>query len=444
MKLRWRELRERITKVEGEMTGVESLLRDEADDKGASTSSVVDDVALTKPSMSPFRRLASKMKRPSPAPALPRSSSTPTIPRSDSSSTLLPASLSRAGQPYARPVAEHSTPSRPPKNANRLSSASAIPRPGYESPSLLPPGKAPSSEYRPRWNYSTRPVADKETLRDATPGRPSLSRSVSRLSMGMRSVGHRASSPTFSSYSDASFAHQRPMTPSRIPLPASKPGATHYDPDPESSSLMARVASPTPSSSHFLSPTKSRLPRRSSLLPPRAPSPAPSASSFRRAVTPEPMLAAQARRLSVYRPPPSASRVPPLPAAIRGMPPRPSTGMSMRAALPGSAASSLAYVPNPLDDLDLAISAILRALPLQLSIERLSPPLTRADLAHADSLSARYFFSMSNAGQRRAVMCKLVDRVGPRAKEGKKVLVRVGGGWLELESYAMGLLGTSL
>lgn len=55
-------------------------------------------------------------------------------------------------------------------------------------------------------------------------------------------------------------------------------------------------------------------------------------------------------------------------------------------------------------------------------------------------MSAKYAL-----GPRRvAAMCKLVDKVGPRTAKGtKKVLVRVGAGWMDLEAYGLEMLANS-
>jgi hypothetical protein len=60
--------------------------------------------------------------------------------------------------------------------------------------------------------------------------------------------------------------------------------------------------------------------------------------------------------------------------------------------------------------------------------------------------NARYLFSLTPLeDQRRAVMLKLVDRVGPRARKGeKKVLARVGSGWQDLESHCLSLMAQAI
>ena len=518
LKLRWRNLLDRIGRVEGEMIGVESMLRDAVaartvPDKGEQAD-VERKRLSTPPIVGGFRKFASKM-RPSSMVPLPRSSSSPVLSRSAAPSTLPPKptqhssknSQSSSSQAPSSPT----TPVRPPKSSKRLSSAADIARfstshrPPFSTspsapslsasllssiepapPALPPKSPLPSSEYRPRWNYSTRPVEEKEVLRgprqsmgatpsrSATPGGRLSSmgmRSSSRMSMsGMGRLSHRPVSPAFSAYSDASnvFPRERPPTPSMIPVPRSnRKSMSHFDGD-HPTPTHRRAISPTPgriyaSTQHLevspsnqspskRSPSKSRLPRRSSISNSRAESPTPSSVSrsgayAHRSQTPEPQVAAHAKRISqAYRM--SSSRPPPVPAlnASYRQPPRASTGMSLRPPV-GSNASSSSYRPNPLDSLDVNVSRIISSLPVPLRIERLDPPLTRADLSkdHANA-SARYFFSLLNettfgSTAKRAVMVKLVDRT---RGEGHKVLVRAGGGWLELETYAMSLISNVL
>lgn len=88
---------------------------------------------------------------------------------------------------------------------------------------------------------------------------------------------------------------------------------------------------------------------------------------------------------------------------------------------------------------------MVNSLPILLYVERLDPPVTRATAGEDANLSARYLLALGTLDQRRAILCKLVDRVGPRGMKGaKKVLVRVGGGYQDLEAYAFGVMEASL
>ncbi|SCZ87491.1 BZ3500_MvSof-1268-A1-R1_Chr2-2g04957 [Microbotryum saponariae] len=64
-------------------------------------------------------------------------------------------------------------------------------------------------------------------------------------------------------------------------------------------------------------------------------------------------------------------------------------------------------------------------------------------------LQAKYLFALTKsqreARRRKAVVCKLVDRLGPRVGRGeKKVVVRAGTGWMDLDAYAMGVLAQAV
>ncbi|BGP49394.1 hypothetical protein JCM10450v2_005283 [Rhodotorula kratochvilovae] len=324
-------------------------------------------------------------------------------------------------------------------------------------------------------------------------------RPSSRLSLASsmsRSYGPGAARPVSPAFSDASSVayRDRPETPSRIPRPSSamrrQSGAFGFD-DPDAS-FFGRAVSPTPSASRPPPSASSRYSLSRSMGPPsssrtRAPtagsskgasrptSPALSAtsSSYYRMQTPEPSLMAQAQRLAGVRAPPSASRAPPVPrvpssyrqdaaqGAARGA--LSSSSSSARPSRPPSSLASYrldqrsttplppggepgAYVPNAKDPLDAAVAVMVNSLPLLLRVVRVDPPLSPH--ANVEVHSARYIFGLPSRpldDQRKAVMCKLVDRVGPRARKGeKKVLVRVGGGWQDLETYTLGLMASSV
>lgn len=93
------------------------------------------------------------------------------------------------------------------------------------------------------------------------------------------------------------------------------------------------------------------------------------------------------------------------------------------------------YGPNPVDPLDTHIARVVNALPVQVRTIRLDAPFTVAQVSVLELLSAKYVFEYGSVATS-AVICKLVDKVGPRAQKGeKKVLVRSGTGWQELASF---------
>ncbi|GAA6028760.1 hypothetical protein JCM8097_007382 [Rhodosporidiobolus ruineniae] len=607
MKARWRNLRERIGRVEAEMRVVEETLRERAGQGDPATGSPVRQPqfgnTLTPPRadagspgagrVSPLRRLADKFSprngassSSTPPPSnsalsrstrLTPSASSPSIStlRSSTSTSNLRSSPSTSNfrsSPSSNNLASlaastsspsgHPTPPRPPKSLKRLVSDSRPPPSPSATPpqtpralghrrsasalvsstpssatssvfgtrsvrpsSRRPPSPTPTEEReRPRWNVSTRRTSEeRETLSSAAmSGRPSLgmSRSGRHSSLGLRpssrmslsssmarsygpGAGMRPVSPAFSDASSVvSVARERPSTPgSRIPMPSPAVRRSHTPfsslDDPEPTSLLQRAMSPTPglgppnsnrtslsrsTSGLPSSSSRSRLPTPGALSPPRAVSPAFSASSSVYGIrngrqTPEPNLIAQAQRLAHVRAPPTpASRPPPVPrvpSAYRSSVdpqatprasssgtfggPRPSFSRPPSALstsrygaetpLPSSSGPSSAgvYTPNPHDPLDQSIASIVSALPLLLHVSRVDPPLSRVQAAQVELFSARYHFSLHPLFEEQrkagAVMCKLVDKVGPRAKKGeKKVLARVGGGWQDLETYLLGML----
>lgn len=327
---------------------------------------------------------------------------------------------------------------------------------------------------RPRWNVSARSRDSEamETLASPlpTPQRPAprsgrlsaagFARPASRASMSA-STSARAPSPAFS---DASVT-ARPETPSRIPRPrgsisgAMSPngrrqsGAFGFSGAPDAAEGgLRRALSPTPGSASRppLSSKRYSLSRSVGVTPrasrPTSPTLSTTSSSFSfgRSQTPEPSLMAQAQRIASIRAPPPVPKLPPSYrprsslAPSRSAPPAPSTSTTP---------SDGVYVPNALDPLDVHLAQTISSLPLALSVTRIDPPLSRTQSATVELFQSRYSFALpgleggGGTTSSGAVMCKLVDRVGPRAKKGeKKVLVRVGGGWQELEAFALALL----
>lgn len=551
MKMRWRDLLERISRIEVEMRGVEDMLRETAGPLPAASGGQ-DSLSTSRSEsnihssggLSPYRRIANKITRSSPKTTT--TSSTTTRPLQ---SSPVPARPATASGIY--PTSQ--TPPRPPKSTRRLVSGGLSPSntpprtpltlshrrsasamnldvPGSAStslsssmgirPSRRAPSPAPSANgsEKPRWNISTK-RDERETLRSSVSGsRPPLSMSASSSSLalstgrisalGMRRPSSRQSNPLQRSFhggggaggrpvspafSDASssFVRDRPSTPSKIPVPASASRRMSTGPfsslnDPEPSSLLQRAMSPTPSSTSAYRPlgasrgassSRTHLATPGGLSPPRAPSPTPSAGSmsFRyRSQTPEPNLMAHAKRLSNIRLPQSTLKstrppVPSVPSSYRreslatpqassaATARRPSTALSSRTEkvtppTPMSYDNSPptgSYSPNPIDPLDVAVSQIVNSLPLHLDVERVDPPFHRIQVAQAEILQAKYYFTMGGGRsveqQIKPLMCKLVDKVGPRAVKGeKKVLVRVGTGWQGLDVYGMSLLATSV
>ncbi|GAA6026174.1 hypothetical protein JCM11491_000607 [Sporobolomyces phaffii] len=499
MKLRWRELHDRIAQVEAEMGRVETWLERAAgppqvdhDDHRDDASPVGGKIAT----VSPLRRLANKMS--------PNSNSTPTRPdrffrRASSSSSPsshpnLPRPAAPGPPPPPLPLPLPQTPLR------RATSPMPMPTPGS------------ALANRPRWNPSTkRTDEEREVLSQSHLGhgrpaaRPSGARPSSRLSMTSSlsrsySGAPRPISPAFSdaSSSAGAIARDRPATPSRIPRPASviRPrSTTPYDGHAAANtSILQRIASspppttrtsrPPPSSNRYsLSrstgsppPRPPTIPRSSSASLLAVPSPdrlgpssaraaSPSLTSsnhhhhhLRGGQTPEPSLIAHAHRLArVVRAPASSSTT-----TLR---PRPSRPLSPAAAFaPGggttgaaATATAVSYVANAADPLDRAVAAVVNALPLALHVERVVQNESTAVFAE-QLVQARYVLSLApppppttTTTSRGGVLLKLVDRVGRRTPRGirgdattKKVVARVGGGWQDLESHCLSLIARAL
>ena len=106
----------------------------------------------------------------------------------------------------------------------------------------------------------------------------------------------------------------------------------------------------------------------------------------------------------------------------------------------GAANPPFVYTPgNPRDPLDAEIAAIVNSIAHGLLIERVDPPL-RTIPREGEEIRAQYAFSNSLA--RKMVTCRLttLSRAGAKGEAStatKKVMVRVGGGWQDLQLYML-------
>lgn len=528
LKLRWRSLLDQIAQTQIELDGVGKAF-DQSEE--LSTNRMAPD---TTPSRPDRQRVAATKSISTPSRGLPMSQSSPTLSalgRSSSSQGISVAKTPPRPSKSPRRMTSGIPTVTPPRTPSGLShrrsasnldaskmqasslSVSAGPRTSRRAPS---PALSASGLEKPRWSISAKRTDDKLS---ATPSsRPPLSasssshrasgrtsamgvrRPSSRMSIGSAGLSHsyHGERPVSPAFSDASstIVRDRPSTPSRIPLPASTQRRQSMSAafsslhDSQPTSLLQRAMSPTPDfqphrslgnprSNGAASSSRQSLAMPGTLSPPRMLSPTPSSSSSsaahgRTAHTPEPRVAAQARRLSHVRMPSSSSsssgaRPPPVPRlpsnyrresialgtassngdSSRRLSVAPSTrrdGSISPAPRFGMDADGT-YVPNPIDPLDMAVAHVVNSLPLGLDYSRIDPPLTLSQVSQCEILSARYAFSLSRVAgmNEKAVFCKLVDRLGPRVpKGGKKVLVRVGGGWQELEAFLMSLLASGV
>ncbi|KAF8498608.1 hypothetical protein F5888DRAFT_1690432 [Russula emetica] len=98
------------------------------------------------------------------------------------------------------------------------------------------------------------------------------------------------------------------------------------------------------------------------------------------------------------------------------------------------------YTPgNPRDPLDAEVAAIVNSIAHGLLIERVDPPL-RTIPREGEEVRAQYAFSNSLA--KKTVTCRLttLSRAGAKGESStatKKVMVRVGGGWQDLQLYML-------
>ncbi|KAH9066707.1 hypothetical protein EDB87DRAFT_1801329 [Lactarius vividus] len=294
----------------------------------------------------------------------------------------------------------------------------------------------------------------------------------------------------------ATSPRARAKTPSHIPAPSRSHfralSDMQWDDTEPTTSLMQRALSPDPSPPRAMTPGGTRLPGprppSRSMIPapvfhvssPSRPgstlsdyrdldrdggtSPTQSNASFRatalRAQTPEATLRSRAQAVPFYgsisagsttsspravKPSASGAKLPP--SSFRDMsssmpaprtPSRPSSRISDFGS--GSVNSAYLYKPgNPRDPLDTEVAAIVNSIAHGLLIERVDPPL-RAIPRDGEEIRAQYAFSNSLA--RKTVTCRLttLSRAGAKGEPStatKKVMVRVGGGWQDLQLYML-------
>ncbi|KAI9458106.1 hypothetical protein F5148DRAFT_332385 [Russula earlei] len=294
--------------------------------------------------------------------------------------------------------------------------------------------------------------------------------------------------------------HARPRTPSHIPTPSHFPARSDSPSDDSEppTSLMQRAFSPDHSPPRATTPGGTRLPgprppSRSMIpapvfhiLSPSRPgstlsnyrehdrdgreSPTQTHTPFRaaalRAQTPEAMLRLRAQAVPFYGSisagsgssstnspralrPSTSAKLPPssfretsssssssMPSTLR-TPSRPSSRLSD---FGSSASPAYVYTPgNPRDPLDAEVAAIVNSIAHGLLIERVDPPLKMIP-REGEEVRAQYAFSNSLA--RKTVTCRLttLSRAGAKGEPStatKKVMVRVGGGWQDLQLYML-------
>lgn len=565
MKLRWRNMQERLVRIDREMQSAQDLLSSISTIKGnghsktqSITSSASSDAtrssskgSLSTPAkaamsrgkssdhltpsprtgkqdsssgsraISPFRRIANRLKS---SKCAKDESPPPTVP-------VLPSSAeqSRAHSPVSTSSSAFSRPAPRPSigvvqrhtQSSLLSSPAMSSRPSYMSsntsdcaPSPLPYANRAATDTRPRWSASTKPIREdlssalsgtglRKSMPFDTPTRsttpanrlsnngrltPSLpvgySRPASRnFTAPMQSFAARPASPAFSCTSNSSQAHRlRPTSlNSKIPAPGASPqkgrqplggdamrrprmSAAWTDDnnfetlllrsgspaDDQSSSLMQRALSPTPSTSGQTAVSsvggtrrQSHIPRLSVSGTSQTNTPLHSPGRRESAVfTPEPMIQSRAARASALYGG-SGRRC----LALPGMPTSSASQLRQQRTSSNSDALSTSgrrssmlatapvrspyeegeagpYMPNMIDPLDTEVADIVNSQPFFVFCKAVDPPLTKAAAAAqtAGERMARYTFGSRSE---KPVTCKLVER---GAGKGRKVLCRVGGG----------------
>ncbi|KAH7105786.1 hypothetical protein BKA62DRAFT_668593 [Auriculariales sp. MPI-PUGE-AT-0066] len=257
----------------------------------------------------------------------------------------------------------------------------------------------------------------------------------------------------------------RPTSPSHIPGPRggylpSAEAEAEYEGLPLS--MMQRAFSP-PAGASPRTPmrptTPSHRPRTpsASLIPlPRMNLSADSRSnspSILRSHTPEATIRARAGQIPFLHSRPSVANAPSsFKDSTSVTPPRPSSRTSSRASTsytPGFDHNPVPnYVPCKTDPLDLEVAKCVNGFPHSFLVERIDPPLRTAP-KNLEEIRAQY--AVSNALARKVITCRLViisrskgansrtPNVSALADGGeqRKVMCRVGGGWLDLQMYLL-------
>ncbi|KAH9995404.1 hypothetical protein BJV74DRAFT_877539 [Russula compacta] len=411
----------------------------------------------------------------------PESTPSSRVPDQDANTTIKVKTITPTKQPWnsSTRVDEDHRPRRP--------SVVTPHRPeGIQPVPPLPPGTSPNHRSVSRSSMaSSRPWSPiMSSVSTAASTNPTPPRPPSRSTPGFKATSPRT----------------RPKTPSHIPTPSRFHLRALSDPPSDDSepatTLMQRAFSPDHSPPRATTPGGTRLPgprppSRSMIpapvfhvLSPSRPgstlsnyrdhdrdgreSPTQSHRSFRasalRAQTPEATLRLRAQAVPFYgsisagsgsssnnsprmmrslmntRLPPSSFREASSSSLIpltQRTPSRPSSRLSD---FSSAAHPACVYTPcNPRDPLDAEVAAIVNSIAHGLLIERVDPPL-RMIPREGEEIRAQYAFSNSLA--RKTVTCRLttLSRAGAKGESStatKKVMVRVGGGWQDLQLYML-------
>ncbi|KZV94592.1 hypothetical protein EXIGLDRAFT_736619 [Exidia glandulosa HHB12029] len=238
------------------------------------------------------------------------------------------------------------------------------------------------------------------------------------------SLMQRAFSPAFSLSATSAVSTPggdggRPRTPSssRIPGPSlNVPGSTSRPGSAIGRATPNLLRSQTPE--HLLRQRAGQMPfyQGTGATTPNRPTPRPSfsssvagpPSSFKESSTPERAPSRPASRSGLFTPSLDQNPVP-------------------------------SYVPCRTDPLDVEVAKCVNGFPHGFLVERIDPPL-RVPPRAGEEVRAQY--AVSNALARKIITCRLVVINRPKATanadgDARKVMCRVGGGWLDLQMYLL-------
>lgn len=355
---------------------------------------------------------------------------------------------------YRPPSVTRNTPPYPPSSAKY--------GPGTRPPTTQPPPIPRRSAARPYTPVRITASTDHEELPSTPPSRPG-SRAQSSLGLGatprarpktpsmipaprhLSTNWSSAMSQTSDDALDVPFLHRGVSPSPSMAMSVAMGGTTHrrrpsasHIPMPSFHLAKSRAGSPTNSPNRPSSPVSAAQSATSSAYP-RSQTPD---SSPRPKSRIHHQSSASTSALSPGRPGlrPSASRGPP--SSFRGdastsTPPLRSTpsraGSRAGAQTPGhELTQGPMYMPaSAHDPLDNEVARIVNSIPHGLRIERIDPPLRVAPRA-GEEIKAQY--ALSTGLGRRVLGFKLVVVSRP-AGETRKVMCRVGGGWVDLSTY---------
>ncbi|KZV68219.1 hypothetical protein PENSPDRAFT_23549 [Peniophora sp. CONT] len=328
-----------------------------------------------------------------------------------------------------------------------------------EPPPMPTPGASPykRSASRTSMSGSSRPFSPGQST-STTPG--SHTRAPSRTFNRPPSRSQYAIGSYNPGRVSRATTPQMPTTPSRFRTRTGVPD------DDDEMALMQRAFSPPPNRAETPGGTRiphARPPSRSMIPAPvfqfsspsrpgsamdSSPIRGPPSDYFARAMSPTGSTATSAGgalspRSAMMGLPPSSFRDGPggtpsgirVPSSLAMRSPSRSLSRASAAGALGEGAPTHVYTPgNPRDPLDAEVAAIVNSVAHTLLVERVDPPLRNNQLPkEGEEQQAQY--ALSSSLSRKVVTCRLTTLARPGSTATKKVMVRVGGGWKDLQMY---------